>query len=478
MRQVLLIILACCLSFVVGFKGCGGSSDETSVSSEGFGTKGVFAYAPPETDILLMNAHALAIDASDNLYVTGRPEEADYFPYMSLWKFLADGVIAWDVSAPMYEILASGEDPTARNFEYSCGWSVALDNSGSVLVAGGHGLKELYGTGYNWDMNMIVWRYLPDGTADTSFGSNGFFMFDDGMEEDGRAVAITDQGSIIVAGDIMEQEGSLPRLTVWKITPQGALDTTFGSGQGYVSFYSATLRGRMYDLILDAQGRILVAGELLYLNDGYNTGDIAVWRFLPDGTLDPAFGSGMGYVTVPVPGIETFLGQRDYAAGIALDGQGRILVAGTSYQSQTIVGTVETMDDDLVLLRLNDDGSLDEPFGTNGMFVLSPEKEEVGAGSMKMRYDFAENKIYVLGWMRPGNNQGSSPVLWKFTDQGSLDTSFADQGTLILPPPSDEDGEIETAGLELDSAGNAIVLGSAQKKMVLWRVSPSGVIGD
>ena len=73
--------------------------------------------------------------------------------------------------------------------------------------------------------------------------------------------------------------------------------------------------------------------------------DFVVTRYNADGTLDSTFGTG-GVVVTDLRGT----GGHDHARGIAIDAQGRIVVAGDS-------------DQDFAAVRYLSDGSLDTSFG-------------------------------------------------------------------------------------------------------------------
>ena len=99
----------------------------------------------------------------------------------------------------------------------------------------------------------------------------------------------------------------------------GGPDRSFGHG-GSASFAPQRFSSGT-GVAVDGQGRILVAatiddGPLLRIR-------AAVLRLLPDGSLDPAFGSG-GVATIPPPA--PYVTSR--AEAIALDAEGRVGIAG------------------------------------------------------------------------------------------------------------------------------------------------------
>ena len=117
----------------------------------------------------------------------------------------------------------------------------------------------------------------------------------------------------------------------------GDLDTTFGSAGKVTANVVSGSSDIGYAVAAQSDGKIVVAGS--------SNGNIFVARYLSDGSLDPTFGTN-GIVT-------TDLGGTDYAYGVAIQSDGKIVVAGQT-------GT------DFALVRYNTDGSLDTTFGSNG----------------------------------------------------------------------------------------------------------------
>ncbi|MGE5700827.1 MAG: hypothetical protein ACM3VU_00260 [Arthrospira platensis] len=110
---------------------------------------------------------------------------------------------------------------------------------------------------------------------------------------------------------------------------------------------------------------LTVAGSVSYLS-----------RYLPDGEPDTAFGSG-GSLALPSNGVDAY-------SSLALDGEGRIVVAGSQPAAQW-----QAPDKSLALARVQGvvyrflpTGSPDSSFGTNGKTVIAvPPPEGLTAGS-------------------------------------------------------------------------------------------------
>src|SRR3954451_11354266 len=97
----------------------------------------------------------------------------------------------------------------------------------------------------------------------------------------------------------------------------GDLDPTFGLG-GKVRTDIGRPSNDFATAVtaVQADGKIVVAGQ-----SDHSPGDFVVVRYNPDGSLDAGFGS-QGSATID------FGGTDDFGSGVAVDSQGRIVVAG------------------------------------------------------------------------------------------------------------------------------------------------------
>jgi uncharacterized delta-60 repeat protein len=118
----------------------------------------------------------------------------------------------------------------------------------------------------------------------------------------------------------------------------GTLDASFGTG-GKVTTDFAGLDDSAISVAVEPNGKIVVAGDTFTGTDS----DFALARYNRDGTLDTSFGTG-GKLTTD------FAGSDDFAASVAVEPNGKIVVAGVIF---TGAGP------DFALARYNRDGTLD-----------------------------------------------------------------------------------------------------------------------
>jgi uncharacterized delta-60 repeat protein len=123
------------------------------------------------------------------------------------------------------------------------------------------------------------------------------------------------------------------------------------------------------DLIVQADGKIIVAGQYIERSQIPAISGFMLVRYNPNGTLDASFGEDG--VSAILPGV------TEYVHSIALQPDGKIVAAGKAGTS------------DLALARYNTDGSLDASFGLGGVVI------EDLAGFEEISFDIAQ-KVLVL----------------------------------------------------------------------------------
>lgn len=194
----------------------------------------------------------------------------------------------------------------------------------------------------------------------------------------------------------------------------GEVDLSFGSNGIVVT----TITGISYLTGADVQpdGKIVIVG------DSWATGLPAfVVRYTQDGALDPTFGSN-GIVL-----FDDSEATMDRLDSIVLLPDGRIVVAGWLYYS----GQVPPR---LFLARYNQDGSIDHSFGSNGV-TIGP----IAMGPISVKAAVVGNSLkYVVGGMGYNTSTGRDILISRFNDDGSLDTSFGQEGVVSTDLGRDE----------------------------------------
>ena len=161
----------------------------------------------------------------------------------------------------------------------------------------------------------------------------------------------------------------------------------------------------LLDLALQPDGKIVGVGQL---NFNSENNEFFVVRYNSDGSKDTEFG---------IAGLNTTLfGVSSGANTVALQSDGKIVVAGFT-SSQHITNGITTSYK-IMAVRYNSDGTLDTTFNTTGIFTFANE----WTGYIKDIAIQEDGKIVMAGSM------GDRPVLVRLNEDGTLDTSFAETG--------------------------------------------------
>ncbi len=194
-------------------------------------------------------------------------------------------------------------------------WKMLLQTDGRILVGGT--------TFDNGTEKAFVARFNSDGTLDAGFGTGGVVKDQAGPADSGiYALALQPDGKIVGAGYAYNSGGTRFHFAAWRFTTAGALDTTFNSTGRHVSFViNNTNRDDFATAVaVQADGKILTAGTAYTLAD-QSTANFGMIRFQASGALDSGFGSG-GKVNTP------FSGLTSQARSVALQADGKIVVGG------------------------------------------------------------------------------------------------------------------------------------------------------
>jgi uncharacterized delta-60 repeat protein len=272
----------------------------------------------------------IAVDPLDRIVVTGRSDNPSIEEDMVVCRYDAAGLP--DTSFGSGGVF-SHHGAAGGNW-HDTGWDLAFDGTGGIFVCGwSHGLTA--------NEDMVIWHIDSAGSLIPSFGGAGWIVHGAaaGRDDDdrGREIVRDPAGRIVVVGTSRNAADNQDAV-LWAYDDSGGLDPSFGLGGIAIDHGAAGGDGNdeASSVILDAQGRILVAG---WSRSSNGTGDMTIWRFNTDGSRDLTFGSG-GVVTHD--GAAAGSGWED-GEDITLDGQGRILVAG--------FGSNAAGDDDMVVWR-------------------------------------------------------------------------------------------------------------------------------
>jgi uncharacterized delta-60 repeat protein len=296
---------------------------------------------------------------------------------------------------------------------------VAVQPDGKIVTAG------TAGTGNGGPGHFLLARYLEDGSLDSTFGNGGYAETAAGGAAYPHAVALQPDGKIVVAGEtgpVSDTIGS--EFIVARFDPDGSPDTSFGTdGVTTTAFPEPPGECGNYTSSRANAIAVLPDGDILAAGDATgNTCDtlasppsfFALARYTASGSLDPSFGSD-GIVQTDFSGQYGIAGASSHLAGIAVQPDGQIVASGSSgYGGHGV--EIDTM----ALTRYNSDGSIDANFG---LLMTSPKLHFNGGPPI-----LDQGKILVAGTTcRKSCDSGAAlwfPVLARYyPDGGGPDTA-------------------------------------------------------
>jgi uncharacterized delta-60 repeat protein len=288
----------------------------------------------------------------------------------------------------------------------------------------------------------------------------------------------------IVAGRALEP---LERRALFSasVTPDGTFDPPDRDGEIFDHVHAhGDVEGQR--AAVQADGKIVIASPTFQLdNDGHlghdalvGTSDFRIRRIVgepPDDAtvpLDTAFGDA-GSVTVD------FFGQDDVPGAIAVQPDGKIVVAGRAKRA----GSDQVV---MALVRLNADGAVDDGFGDHGKVVA-----EFGAAADAHAIAIDAQARIVVAGIGAGETAaaGQDFAVARFNADGSPDATFGGDGKVAVPLGGTDsagdvviqpDGKILLAGASAGTGGTAVgergdlAAAGALRGFALARLNPDG----
>jgi uncharacterized delta-60 repeat protein len=301
-------------------------------------------------------------------------------------------------------------------------YGVAVQPDGKLVVVGDTSNKS----------DAVVARFNPDGSRDRGFGSEGVAVIESTASEYGYAVALQPDGKIVVGGYASTGQNGV----VHRLNTDGSPDKGFGTdGAAYLD--SAGYE-TVQAVAIQPDGKIVAAGWTT------SNKDLAVYRLTAEGKPDNTFDDD------GARGIDA--GGEEKAYGLALQPDGKIVVAGYSWTSYVRP----------LVARFTSTGAPDASFGPEGWRKLDNRGVLYGVAVQP------DGKIVAAGEAGATDDAG----VYRLGANGLPDNGFGGNGTVALDTGSSE--YARTLALQPD--GKIVVGGStdAADDGVVWRVNVDG----
>ena len=306
------------------------------------------------------------------------------------------------------------------------------------------------------------------GDLDPSFNGTGKLVLNPG----GKAGELNDavvqpDGKIVLVGSLDNGDPTCPNssdLAVIRLNPDGSLDSGFAQG-GIATLKFPFSAYASYDefgegIALQPNGKIVVGGE----SDGLSgctaqNSELVAARLNSDGSLDQSFSPG-GPEGTGKAAVEDGVDPHDVGDDVAVDGAGRVLIAGRANPG-----------DDFLVTRLTAEGATDTAFNNGSPLV----KVDFGGGFDEVSgLGINPDGSAILAGLT--NSAGNSDVaVAKVSTDHGIDTTFATGGKLTYGYGSTGDTGSDVA---IEPGGKIYVAasGSVANDFALSRLTAGGGI--
>jgi len=300
---------------------------------------------------------------------------------------------------------------------------IVVQSTGKIVVYGTveHGLPT------ETTRDMVVARFNPNGTLDTSFGTGGVKTL---VLTGGESVATwgltkysnTNEDLLLVGARKQAIDAAAPinEMVVIRLSGvDGAVDNTFGpNSDGTFSLGLATNQNPKTATLVPPDNKILVSA---YTNAGGNKP--VVVKLNANGTRDTSFATnGVFFPETGVPGLDPSGTAEAYAATL----QGTKIVTtgyGREVSTQPAVGWIS--------LRLSENGAVDTTYGTNGHVFFGVNGQPANSQGMTV---LSDKRLVLVGRASPpkpsadAGNQSQHAAIAVLTENGAFDPTLTPGG--------------------------------------------------
>jgi uncharacterized delta-60 repeat protein len=427
-------------------------------SDASFGTNGIVTYDFGSMDNL---TDVVRDEATSKIYACGTALSPAFAGRLALMRYNDDGTLDTDFNGTGTLLI--------EEFQESYAYKVLPLSNGKVLVAG-----LMYDT--NYVAYMLALRFNADGTPDTSWGANGYFIsnFVTGDELAHSAVETSDHG-IVLCGQIIDDNFRyLPALM--KLTEQGYVDSNFGTG-GYVTFPCEFSDNDLVSIVEEPNGNLVACGhtDMGLTAEGSMDLNWLLVRTNAAGVPDANFGTNGKLVYM------ASAQNIDKSFSIVRQGDGKYVVGGFGYlPDYTTNGFI---------VRFNNDGTTDNSFGTNGKKMVDYGPSDVIseialvndykilAGGYSIATDVAVNEFLLARFNADGSEDGTfnvagfvNPIIGNYNDNANALHVQAD-GKAILAGKSDAGGNNNATIIRFDT--NGPLVSTVERDAESLRIYPS-----
>lgn len=296
-----------------------------------------------------------------------------------------------------------------------------IDPDGNVVMGG----LTTEG-GFGSPVRLTLARLTAEGQPDSAFGDSGSSIID--LPGNAEVVKLLRQadGKYLMIGWVLNKNGTtnttqddFGQVVVGRFNADGTVDTAYGTDGLLLVDINPNEPGRLElvgDAAMDATGAAIIGGGVV--TGGSGTHFFAV-RVLTDGNLDTDFGGDSALFADGVANIPSGGSISISAGGLAIDSQGRIVMAGRFQPNFSTIGALVT--------RMTPAGIADTGFSEDGKLQL------LDASQLNDVLILPNDLVLVAGEVRDPGDRRARPALARISAGGELDSGLGTDGLLSLP---------------------------------------------
>ena len=394
--------------------GCGGGNSSSAPVSgsldKSFGDKGKVITGNGGYDEI----NSILSNSDGTIYVCGATKTATHGLDTFLSKYSQKGNLVSSFGTNGTIISNTAKDDKCLD--------IAKDSSGNIYIVG-----------VKTDSSNQERGYI------SKFNSDGTYI---GMLElpavSKLEAAAMQNGKILIAGQHNH------KAYIARVNSNGTIDTAFGNN-GSLEIGNGTTNDEIKDIALNSSGEIVIAGKTVS-NGNEN---IAIAKLTANGQFENSFGNNGGVIYDS--------GDDDKANAVAVDSNGQIILTGSS-------------GDNMVLIKLNSNGSYDTSFGNSAIVKYTALPWSIGFDLVIDKND----NILITGLA--GQNWSSvNASIWRYSINGTPDKSFNKSGIALFNGGYNKDIGL---ALTLDNSDKILAGGSSYQgnskgwDEVIWRINP------
>lgn len=340
-------------------------------------------------------AVTVAVQADGKILSVNALHSASGASMLTVYRFNVDGSLDTAYGNSGY-ITATFNDGADGHYNAR---SATIQPDGKLLVSG-------YAGRTSWD--FFTARLTTSGQFDTSFGTNGIVLshFGLGGNDEGFTMLLQPDGKILVGGMCDEADGTNV-FGLIRLNANGSVDTAFGTNGHVKRMVGPGPIANLQALALQADGKIVAAGD----SGAYDGKGFALIRYGADGSVDTSFGTN-GTVFQPIGGAN-----GDWPTGIHVDGDGKILVTGHARFGSS---------NDYTIARFTSSGALDTSFGAGVGYVHTHHGTSNDDADTHLAVQ-ADGRLILIGRQKYTGNIHKCGVV-RYNSDGTMDESFGTDG--------------------------------------------------